>query len=163
MGDRSFPERQINGLNGPYFASGSTGRLPYKEPARGQATPAAPDARPCCLVLAESTSLRFLIRQILSLEGWDVTEQEEAPHPSYQAVVADLDCFLWPPDLISQAVQRAVTMAVPVLALTGQDLNPDEYAAIGRPRLLMKPFELASFLQVLQTWSYHPLIAGAER
>ncbi len=105
-----------------------------------------------CLVLAESTSLRYLIRQILSLEGWDATEQEEPARPSYQAVVADLDCFAWPDERVNGAVRRAVTNGLPVLALTGQDLNPQEYAAIGRPRLLMKPFELVAFLQVLQAW-----------
>src|SRR4051812_5865557 len=123
--------------------------------------PSAPlPGAPRCLVIAESSSLRLLIRQILSLEGWDVTDQEEPEPPSYQAVVADLDCFRWPPDHVSHAVQRATGRGLPVLALTGQDINPQQYVALGRPRLLAKPFELSAFVQVLHAWRTH-LLSGA--
>lgn len=136
---------------------GTTERPPQPD-SFDEATPLpASQGSPCCLVLAESTSLRFLIRQILSLEGWEATDQEEPGAPSYQAVVADLDCFRWPADQVSRAVQRAMCSGLPVLVLTGQDLSPAQYAALGRPRLLAKPFELTAFVQVLQSWRAHLL------
>jgi hypothetical protein len=147
-------------LNAPAYLAGAAPRSPQQETLDSPVSGAVSHAYPRCLVLAESTSLRFLIRQILSLEGWEVTDQEEPQHPSYQAVVADLDCFRWPAEHVSRAVQRAVTDGLPVLALTGQDLNPQQYAALGRPRLLAKPFELNAFLQVLQSWRAH-LFSGA--
>lgn len=106
---------------------------------------------PRCLVLVENTSLRILVRLILTLEGWDVTEQE-ADLPGCQALVADLDCFNWPADRVSGAVRDAVRSGLSVLAITGQELAPAERAALGCP-LLLKPFELPAFLGVLHSWS----------
>ena len=131
--------------------AGSLARLSQEDtPASGMSkSPAYTTARPRCLVLAENTSLRLLVRMILSLEGWEAVEQEDS---AYQAVVADLDCFVWPGERVGLVVRQAMLAGLPVLALTGQDLTPQECAAIGNPPLLMKPFELASFVQVLHTW-----------
>ena len=112
-------------------------------------SPAYATARPRCLVLAENASLRLLVRMILSLEGWEAVEQEDS---AFQAVVADLDCFVWPGERVGLVVRQTMLAGLPVLALTGQDLTPQECATIGNPPLLMKPFELASFIQVLHTW-----------
>lgn len=111
-----------------------------------------PDLRPRCLVVAENHSLRVLVRHILSLEGWEATEQEEPTCPSYRAVVADLDCFVWPHDQVHHAIQRARAGGLPVLVLTGQDLNPQQYAALGRPLLMTKPFDLGAFVGVIHSW-----------
>ncbi|MGI8588868.1 MAG: hypothetical protein ACR2M0_14460 [Chloroflexia bacterium] len=105
---------------------------------------------PRCLVLAENASLRILVRLILTLEGWDVTEQEN-DLPDCQALVADLDCFNWPADRVSGAVRDAMRFGLPVLAITGQELAPAERADLGCP-LLLKPFELPAFLGVLHSW-----------
>ncbi|HUS17557.1 MAG TPA: hypothetical protein VM536_21385 [Chloroflexia bacterium] len=121
---------------------------PHAEPDPARA--AAP-VRPCCLVLAESSSLRMLVSLILGLEGWDVSEQEDSP-PTYQAVVADLDCFRGSADHVRRLVRQAGAHGVPVLVLTGQDLSPQERVALGSPALLPKPFELGAFVQVLNTW-----------
>jgi CheY-like chemotaxis protein len=117
-----------------------------------EADPTLPTHRPRCLVLVESRSLRMLVRLILSLEGWDVTEQEDPARPSYQAVVADLDCFVWTCDRVQRVVRQAAITGMPVLALTCQEMTAQDRAALGSPHLLTKPFELTAFLQVLQSW-----------
>jgi len=152
--------RQQDVLNAQSFLAGAVPCSPQPDIPDTSVSDSISSGHPRCLVLAESTSLSYLIRQILSLEGWEATDQEEPCPPTYQAMVADLDCFRWPPDHVSHAVQRAVGSGLSVLALTGQDLNPQQYAALGRPRLLTKPFELSAFLQVLQTWRAH-LFTGA--
>jgi len=146
-------------LNDPLYMAHIPRRLTPREtaPATRPPAPGMP-SRPRCLVVVESSSVRGLVRQILSLEGWEATEQEEAAPSSYQAVVADLDCFVWPGDRVIRTVQQAATSGLPVLALTGQDLNPQEYAAIGSPLLLTKPFELAHFIQVLHAWAHPPAL-----
>ncbi|HMA34696.1 MAG TPA: hypothetical protein VKY74_09470 [Chloroflexia bacterium] len=108
--------------------------------------------RPRCLVLVESSSLRLLVRLILTLEGWDVAELEEAGPPTYQAVIADLDCFVWPGDRGRHAIDQAASYGLPALALTGQDLSRQECAAMGQPVVLLKPFDLATFVGVLHAW-----------
>ena len=131
--------------------AGSLGRLSQEDsPTSGLSMSSSyATARPRCLVLAENASLRLLVRMILSLEGWEAIEQEDS---AFQAVVADLDCFVWPGERVALVVRQAMLAGLPVLALTGQDLNPQECAAIGNPPLLMKPFELASFIHVLHNW-----------
>jgi CheY-like chemotaxis protein len=142
---------EAGGLSASISVAGTLGRLSQEEaPTSGLSMSAAyATARPRCLVLAENASLRLLVRMILSLEGWEAVEQEDS---AFQAVVADLDCFVWPGERVSRVVRQAMLAGLPVLALTGQDLNPQECAAIGSPPLLMKPFELASFIQVLHNW-----------
>ena len=85
--------------------------------------------KPCCRILIENTSLRLLVRLVLSLEGWDVSEDEARDDTC--AVVADLDCFVWPEERVTGPVRRATADGKPVLA---------------------KPFELAAFVGVLQSW-----------
>lgn len=118
--------------------------------------------KPRCRVLIENPHLRVLVRLILSLEGWDVTEADDPALPSV-AVIADLDCFIWPADHVGQAVRHAAGAGLPVLALTGQDLSLGDRTALGNPRVLAKPFELPAFVGVLHDWSRRrpPLSADA--
>jgi hypothetical protein len=100
--------------------------------------------------LIENTSLRLLVRLVLSLEGWDVSEDEARDDTC--AVVADLDCFVWPEERVAGPVRRATADGKPVLAITGQDLTLPQRTALGNPPVLAKPFELAAFVGVLQSW-----------
>ncbi len=116
---------------------------------------------PRCRVLIENPNLRVLVRLILSLEGWDVTEDDDPALPSV-AVIADLDCFIWPADHVGQAVRHAAGAGLPVLALTGQDLTPGDRTALGNPSVLAKPFELPAFVGVLQDWSHRRNLLNAD-